>query len=60
VENARTVASLYARRRRLVLGLQNVERKTAVYRAAIATFAATFLLASLAALETEGIRLKDL
>jgi hypothetical protein len=34
--NARTIASLYARRRRLTLGLQDFERRAAVYRATIA------------------------
>jgi hypothetical protein len=34
--NARTVASLYARRRRLILGLQDFERRAEVYRSAVA------------------------
>jgi hypothetical protein len=32
---ARTIASLYARRRRLILGLQDFERRAEVYRSAI-------------------------
>lgn len=34
--SARTIASLYARRRRLILGLQDFERRAEVYRSAIA------------------------
>lgn len=34
--NARTIASLYARRRRLILGLQDFQRRAEVYRSAVA------------------------
>jgi hypothetical protein len=34
--NARTIASLLARRRRLILGLQDFDRRAAVYRSSIA------------------------
>ena len=36
MSQARTIASLYARRRRLVLGLADFDRRAAVYRASIA------------------------
>ena len=39
--SARTIASLYARRRRLILGLQDFERRAEVYRSALAELEAT-------------------
>jgi hypothetical protein len=36
MESERLIASLYARRRRLILGLQDFERRAEVYRSAIA------------------------
>jgi hypothetical protein len=36
MDNARVVATLYARRRRLILGLQDFERRAEVYRATMA------------------------
>lgn len=37
MESERLIASLYARRRRLILGLKDFERRAEVYRAAIMT-----------------------
>lgn len=36
MENERTIANLYARRKRLILGLQDFERRAEVYRSALA------------------------
>jgi hypothetical protein len=36
MDNARVIASLYARRRRLILGLQDFERRAEVYRSTVA------------------------
>jgi hypothetical protein len=36
MDNERVIASLYARRRRLILGLQDFERRAEVYRSVIA------------------------
>ena len=35
MDNERLIASLYARRRRLILGVQNLERRAEVYRSTI-------------------------
>lgn len=41
--NARTIASLYARRRRLILGLRDFERGAEVYRSTVAELEAKLL-----------------